>query len=149
MTDNVTVKISGLDELQKKLEACAKEVSRQVVRNGLRAGGGIVRDEMVRRAPKDTGFLSEHIDIKTRVMKADVAGTAMIGPNSKAVYPVKGNAKRSFPAFVIARFLEFGTSHKGFRKQPFLTPAWEATKGRALDAIVNTIREAIAKFTTK
>jgi hypothetical protein len=44
-------------------------------------------------------------------------------------------------AWVVAHFLEFGTSKMA--KKPFLTQGWETLKQSALDAIIQKLKDAI------
>ncbi len=152
MADNVTVNITGLEDLQRKLEEIAHNVAKRGVRQALRAGALPVREAMAAGAPKESGFLSEDIDIRTRMEKDELAGEAFIGPNSKAVYPT-GEAARELArklgqrfvqgaartAALVARFLEFGTTRMA--KRPFMTQAWETSKQSALDAIIQKLKD--------
>jgi len=153
MSDDVTVNIRGLEDLQRKLEEIGHNVAKRGVRQALRAGAVPVREAMAAAAPKDSGFLSEHIDIKTRMDKDELAGAAFIGPNSKAVYP-RGEVARELArklgnrfargtkqyfAWVVARFLEFGT--RKMAKKPFMTQGWETSKQSALDAIIQKLKD--------
>jgi len=145
MSNPVEVKVSGLDKLQKALEQEIPKKAKASVRSALRAGAKVLQQAVVREAPKDTGFLSEHVDVKTRVRGNDLAGSAFVGPNAKAVYPAPpgGLSKkaRPKPAWVIARFLEGGT-HK-MAANPFMTRAFEAYKQKAIDAVIAKLKEIL------
>jgi HK97 gp10 family phage protein len=118
------------------------------MRSGLRSGAKIIQNAIVQEAPKNTGFLSEHVDIKTRVSGSGLKGSAFIGPNSRAIYPAEserptpGQKKsRTRTAAMIARWLEFGTSRMAAK--PFVTRAFEGNKGAALDAIISKLKEVL------
>jgi HK97 gp10 family phage protein len=161
MADNpVTCKISGLDELQKTLQEKLPADARKFVRIALSAGGGDVKRAMVANAPvedsgENAGFLREHVNVKTRLTRGELAGSAFIGP-STAVYPGRegktGTVKIGGKTFSskhagqvtaarVARFLEFGTSRMG--KKPFMTQAWESSKQAALDHIISKLKEVL------
>jgi HK97 gp10 family phage protein len=161
MADNpVTCKISGLDDLQKTLQEKLPADARKFVRIALSAGGGDVKRAMVANAPVEeggehAGFLAAHINVKTRLTRGELAGTAFIGP-STAVYPDRqgkpGTVKVAGKTFHsehagqvtaarVARFLEFGTSRMG--KKPFMTQAWDSSKQTALDHIIAKLKEVL------
>ncbi len=142
MANEVTVEIKGLDALQDALEELKGKAGTKTIREAARDGAALVRDAMAAEAPKDTGLLSEHFDVKTRkVTGEDLAVSAFVGPNAKQViHPQsKGTTasdKRS--AALISWFLEFGTSRMG--KKPFLTRAFETSKQAALEKIISSLK---------
>lgn len=145
MARDVEVSISGLDDLQHNLEQLNDKLANKTVRDAVREGGKIVRDEMVMLAPKDTGLLADHFDVKTRKVAGEAgAVSAFIGPNAKTVIHPQAKGKTSgLPrtASFISRLLEFGSAHQP--KHPFLTAAWEACKGRTLDRIIEVLRDKL------
>jgi HK97 gp10 family phage protein len=145
MADEITVTISGLDELQAQLEALDDKMARKATREAVRAGGMEVKNEMVTLAPKDTGLLAEHIDVRTRAVRGEArAVSAFIGPHGKTVIHLQsGGATAGLPrtAAFIARLLEFGSVHQP--KHPWLTASFESSKGRALSAIIDKLKEAL------
>jgi HK97 gp10 family phage protein len=110
---------------------------------------------MVQLAPKRTGFLSEHFNIRIKFQKGALACTAFIGPKGKIDYPeflsgayrvvrnAKGAAKYAgrIAVATVARFLEFGTSKMA--KKPFMTQAYETRKEKALDAVAQSLKETL------
>jgi HK97 gp10 family phage protein len=138
--DGITVEIKGLDQLQKALEELPQKVAKRGVRQALRAGAEPIKDEMVALAPKDSGFMSEHLDVKTRLMRNELAGTAYIGPNGKQVYP-RNPKWPARTAALVAKWLEFGT--RLMAKKPFMTQAFETKKQTALDAIIAKLKSAV------
>src|SRR6266404_3710442 len=127
----VTVRITGLAELEANLKELDDTIQTKVVRAAVRAGAEVMRSEIVTLAPKDTGLLAAHFDIKTRKQRgAADAVTALIGPNSKQVlYPRdKGKtAGMKRTALKITSFFEFGKL-----KKPFMTQAFESVKGKTV-----------------
>jgi HK97 gp10 family phage protein len=162
MSDTVTCKITGLDELQKQLEAIPRDVAAKLLRKDLREAAEIGRAEMSLLAPKDSGLLSEHFNIKTKVLRQDIAAIAYIGPDATIDYPLPdgtfkrlilnraGKVKRAIgriSVVTVCRFLEFGTSKMA--KRPFMTQAFESTKQKMLDKIIAGIRESLANVSSK
>jgi len=145
MADEITVTISGLDELQAQLEALDDKMARKATREAVREGGKVVQAEMVQQAPKDTGIMAEHIDVKTRGVSGEArAVSAFIGPNGKEIiHPQTGGSTAGLPrtAAFIAKLLEWGGVK--MPKNPFLTAAWESSKNRALDAIIDMLKQRL------
>ena len=70
MQEIVTVNITGLDEIQKKLEEELPKDARLALRIGLSAGAGDIKNAMVDAAPveadgENAGFLRDHLKVKT------------------------------------------------------------------------------------
>src|ERR1700720_2423783 len=89
-------KMTGLDQIQKALEQKGKE-AKLALRVALNAGGGDVKKAMQNEAPveaegENSGFLKDHINVKMRLSRNEMAGSAFVGP-STAVYP--GRAGKS------------------------------------------------------
>jgi HK97 gp10 family phage protein len=146
MASPVEVKITGLDKIQHALEQEIPKKAAAAMRGALRDGAKIIQSAIIQEAPKDTGLLAEHIDVKTRVRGTALTGSAFVGPNSKVVYPPAlgkfGNKiRRAMPAWVVARFLEGGTSKMAAR--PFMTQAFEGNKSKAVDAIIAKLKAAL------
>jgi len=168
MSEVVEVKITGLDELQKTLEELPLKMGRRVLRKSLEESGEIMKEEMVNLAPealasstvgkKFPGFLKEHFGVHVTVHHGDLAAAAYVGPLSKTYYPYEGDIKQikvatgkyaksggAIPVSSVARFLEFGTSKMS--PHPFMVPAYEGSKGRIMDKMVEDIKEALEEAT--
>jgi HK97 gp10 family phage protein len=157
MANIINYEIKGLDQLQKALEEKGK-AARLAVRVALSAGGGTVKDQMEVNAPVEensahAGFLRDHIKVQTRIARNGTSGRAIVGPTQDE-YPGSGKTKfnlkiagrtiavnAALTAARVGRFLEFGTSKMG--KHPWLTSAWEATKGAALNRIVEKLKSGL------
>src|SRR6266536_339955 len=129
MSDFVTVNVAGLSDVQKALSELPQKVAKKNLRAALRAGGNVLKNAMVQGAPKDSGFLSEHISVGTRLRSDELAGRALVGPNGKKVYP-RNPKWPARTAALVARWLEFGTSKMA--KKPFVTVAFETQKQNAV-----------------
>ncbi len=142
---DITLSIEGLDEFQAALEALDDKVATKIIRKAVRAGAQVVKAEMVNTAPRDTGLLAEHFDVKTRKMPGEArAVSALVGPNGKEVlYPRTAGKTAGMPrtAALIGRDLEFGTATRA--KHPWLTASFETTKQQALEAIVDVLRDEL------
>jgi HK97 gp10 family phage protein len=145
MSDFLEVKISGLDELQKSLEQLGDKAGLKTLRAAGRAGGEAIRDEMVLQAPKDSGLLAEHHDVKTRKQRGEpLALTVTIGPNNKTVIHKQDKGRTAgLPrtARALAAMLEWGTSK--MVKKPYLTRAYEVAKTKAVDRVIEVLKEKL------
>lgn len=151
--DYITVEVKGLSELQKNMEELPAKVSKKGLRQALKKGGLIIRDAFVSSAPRDTGFLSEHFNMRMKINREELAGSIFIGPQGKVDYPAyasgaynirrRKNGKVAKAGRVavatVARFLEYGTSKMG--KKPFMTQAFESFKLQALNAITEVLTQ--------
>ena len=105
---------------------------------------------MVAMAPKIRGvtFTDDHFSTNVKMKAGDIAGEAVVGPNSKTIeYPSTWSGGRlsdkgkphKVNAKMVAQFLEFGTSLQA--KKPFLTQAWENVKSAVQSKIIDVIRK--------
>lgn len=155
-SDYVTVEVQGLSELQANMEELPAKVAKKGLRAALKRGGLVIRNAMVAMAPKDTGFLAEHFNMKMKIRSDELAGSIFIGPAGKVDYPAYAsgayNIKRRkngklaklgrVAVATVARFLEFGTSKMA--KHPFMTQAFESYKDRALSEITEGLKDAFS-----
>lgn len=162
MSNPVTCEIKGLEELQVKLEAMSEKMSKKGLREALKEGGAIIKEQIENRSPDRTGFLREHFNMKLSLRgKGDIAGSVFVGPDN-AVYPkhvgvealtilmgvtkkeqIKAleNAKGRISVVSVCRFLEFGTSKMG--KKPFITAAFKSVGSKALDAVIKVLKNIV------
>lgn len=128
----VRVKVIGLKETEAALKALNEQVgtgraARRVGLRALRAGGEILAKEARQRAPKFEMYLSESIDVSTRLTKSQRAAHKKFAPVEMFVGP---NNPAAIPQ-------EFGTFKEP--PQPFMRPAWDATKDQVLKRIADTL----------
>lgn len=154
---SIDVKITGLQELQRVLENMPKDVAKKIIRSTLKEAGEEMRESMAAAAPKESGFLSQHFNVKLRISGDDIMGTAFIGPAGKMYYPKRGSKEIGVatgkhphkgglvPVASVARFLEFGTSRMA--AHPFMRAVFEGHKDIALKHIIADLQAAIAKWT--
>ncbi|MCM3155003.1 HK97 gp10 family phage protein [Priestia megaterium] len=119
---------TGLAEFQAKLRKLASiEKNEAIAEKALRAGAEILRAEIERRAPRSK-YKGKHLADHVIVSKI-----------------VNGKIKVGFHKdFFYARFLEWGTSK--MPAQTFVEPAFNAVKGRVIDAMVKVYRRELAKL---
>lgn len=141
MADEITVTVSGLSELQTALEALPLKVAKQDLRAVLRAGANVFKKDMVATAPEESGFLESHIDIRTRLRGDELAGTAFVGPNNRAVYPNRKPSWHARTARLVAGWLEFGTERAA--KKPWLTQSFETQKEKVVEVVEQKLKDKL------
>jgi HK97 gp10 family phage protein len=128
------VKVEGLRELDKALMEMKQSTARGVVRRVLLKAAQPIADDMAARAPRDTGYLGDHIDTGVRLSRRQ----ARISPKRSDVEVFAGASR-----VVQATLQEFGTSE--MPPQPFARPAWDAGKMKALDDVKTGLATEIEK----
>src|SRR5205814_9608448 len=98
-------------------------------------------------APRDSGLLAEHHSIRTKKQRGEpLALTVTIGPNSKPVIHPRTDGKTAgLPrtALFLAKLFEFGASAAHIAKKPYLTQAYSLAKEKAVDRVVEVLREKL------
>ncbi|MGV6989652.1 HK97-gp10 family putative phage morphogenesis protein [Testudinibacter sp. P80/BLE/0925] len=154
---SVTVKVSGLKELQKAMGELGRKASNRIAVKAMRKGGAIVRDKARANAPvltenvphRKAGTVKKAISSRTKIGRNGKTNTYVWvkGLSTKQILKFKGKTGRS-GAFnpkdpFYWRFLEFGTSK--MPAKPFMRPAFEQSKQQAAKAIIDTLRTEILK----
>jgi HK97 gp10 family phage protein len=153
MAKAVEVKISGLAEIQDKLEHLPIKASRKIMRRSLREAAQIWLDEMkarVRRGPHHFKGGSDLFGVIAKTLsmrvssRSDVSGSAVVGVPKKVFW---------------ASFVEFGTKVRFRGKKsggkrsgattgqmpafPFMRPAFEAKRQEVLDKFVADMKQSL------
>lgn len=160
---NDPVRVEGLDELLHKLEALPREMAGRnggPVRSALFKAATVVRDEARNRAPVRSGLLRDNIVAKRNRNPGEHDATEEYGvgvaKGSKKKYANTRKNRRQrkvgeeYTAPSVAfywRFLEFGTAKLAAR--PFLRPAFEQTKERALGVFKTELAAGIDRIVRK
>ncbi|KGQ38069.1 hypothetical protein JP35_08580 [Gallibacterium anatis] len=154
---SVTVKVSGLKELQNAMMQLGRKTRNRIAVKAMRQGGAIVRDKARQIAPvlnekvphRRAGTLKKAISSRTKIGRNGQTNTYIWvkGLPNKQIIKFKSKTGRSGaynprdPFYW--RFVEFGTSKMPAR--PFLRPAFAQSKEQAARAVINTLRTEIIK----
>lgn len=135
----VKVRISGLVELNQALGRLPRATQKNVVRRVLKKAGEPIEHAAETHAPVKRGILKRSIATSTRLSKRQ----ARI--NRKTVAKQKGSVQVFVGAgnYPYAHMQEFGTVR--IPEQPFLGPAFEMNKHRALGIIKTELGIEITK----
>lgn len=170
----VSVKIEGLEEIQRALKGLEKKMQKKLLRAALGAGTREVRDEVRRHVPVDTGNLKR--SIRARVKRLGRTGwAAKVVPTQKLLkkegggwQPLDKTDKNQHDGWY-AHIVEYGTvsprlprgkkkmkfTYKGvtqFRHRvrgmpakPFFRPGWDASKGRVVPKVKQSLSRGISR----
>jgi len=157
MSNDLSVEITGLDELGAKLDSIPDKFAKRIQRVALKAGGGVVAADMRARCPvspvaahKDSapGELRDSIGVTVHVDKDLGSSVAQVGPQ----YTKGLHEDSTHDPGVYGRWVEFGRQSgsrdgKTFASvqgpEPFIRPAYEATKETAVEAYAKTANALI------
>jgi HK97 gp10 family phage protein len=157
VANELKFKITGLDELIKKMKEEMPEKARQGSIDGMKAGNKVVLGRMQDMAPESDDphdspgtlrkAMSSRVSTKAGANKDEVKG--YVGPLGRVTYPRKltgwlknGRALHGFRRVItIARFLEFGTSTRPAK--PFMRPAFLSSVDQAYEAIKDKIKKKL------
>lgn len=127
---SVTVSIDGLEEVKKALSVLPARIQKNILVSGVRAVASTFQKEAKRIVPKDEGDLKNSIKTVKRRTK-DGSTKFSVGINSKTANVYYGH------------MIEFGT--KKATAQPFMRPAYEQNKSKAVQSIVTKMRARLDK----
>jgi HK97 gp10 family phage protein len=163
VASNGTVKLEGLDGLLDRMRALPREV---VSKNGgparaaLFRGARVIRDAARAKAPVRSGFLQKQIAaLRSRDPKrfgaSEMYSVGIKGGARKKYANTKRNVRkgRAGQEYETAgnayywRFMEFGTARMPAR--PFLRPAFEANKEKAMQTIVDELNKGLDRIVRK
>lgn len=123
----VTVKISGLKQLEQKLRNEPKNVAKRLLRRASKDAADIWVNAIEALAPEKTGFLKTHIVMSSKATGGLEGGIQVqVGADKKAYW---------------ALFQEFGTRKQ--RAKPFMRPAFESTKDEVLAVFVADLQHEL------
>jgi HK97 gp10 family phage protein len=133
MANDVSCSIEGLDGIEELLQIVYPAQAKTAVRTAGRKAGKIWQEAVEEKAPRDTGFLADHINVSTQAGEGDDNSTGSIAV-------VVAPARQAF----YAMFQEFGTKNQPAK--PFVQPAYEEHKEEALEVFANELLKALDKL---
>ena len=147
------MRIDGLKEVQNALKELPKEIQKRPLRSAVSAGAKVIADDAINKAPQgETGNLRKSIyRYRSRSQSPTGKETFLVGVRKgKAKYSNTsrnrrlGRVGKTYQTQGEAyywRFVEFGTSSQPAR--PFLRPAFENSKERAVQVMKERLGKAI------
>jgi len=138
MPDMVIVKITGLNELEKKMLALGPKIGRKALKGALVAGAKEIKKEARALAPMKTGRLRRAMYIKTMSKPNPFKENVIFG-----VRHGRKMSKKDLDAYYWT-FLEFGT--KFIKKMSFVQIAFQRAQKKALDKFKGTLAKKISQL---
>jgi len=142
MAKSVTVKVEGLQELGMRMKSLSEDVNKRIARAATAAGAVVIRNSAQAKVPVDTGNLKKNIIVK-RLPKGE---SSLTSEHIVTVRKGKLTAKQKGSGLKDAyygQFVEFGTAKMPAR--PYLRPAFDQDKERAVEAIKSRIAARLKK----
>lgn len=143
MGRSVTVQVDGLRDLGDRMKTLKSDMANRIARAATAAGSVVIRDAAKQKVPVDTGNLRQNVIVK-RLPKSESAGLTsehiVTVRKGKLTKKQKGAGLKD--AFY-GSFVEFGTVKMPAR--PYLRPAFDQNKERAVDAIKDRIAARLKK----
>lgn len=147
MADVVTFKIEGLKQLGDRMRKLSADMALKTARSATSAGAGVIKklavQNIISSPSVDTGDLKANVIIK-RLPKSQTPLT------SEHIVTVRGRGKKNSKAIKAgkrgaphAHFVEFGTVN--MPAEPFLRPAFDQGKSRAVEAMIKRLKDRLAK----
>lgn len=136
MPDGITVHITGLKELEKKMIELGPKIGRKALKSALVAGGAVIRQEARALAPAKTGRLRRAMFIKSMTKPNPFKENVIFG-----VRHGKKMSKRDLDAYYWT-WQNFGT--KFIKKISFIEIAFQKTQMRALEKIKAVLTRKIS-----
>lgn len=122
-----SVKVEGLKDLERALQGLPAANAKAVLRRTLKEAGEPVATAARALVPKEHGYLSESIDVSTKLSRRQSKLHKKESPVEMFIGPGPDPA---------GHLNEFGTG-PGHQAQPFMRPAWDAHQAETLDIIAN------------
>ena len=139
------ITITGLDELQLKLDAIPDRLAKAVLRPALEEAGAVIQTAAEQRAPELTGFTKAHIgfNVKFKDARSAVVSVAPIQADFWAMFSELGTTPHTETS-------KDGKTwqHPGEPAKPWLVPALHESGTDAIQALADVISDMWDKVTT-
>jgi len=132
------IRIEGLADTKRQFSALRDSAQRRILRTALRECARVVMREAKTRAPRDTGKLRRNIVDKVSVKPR--RAYALVGFRREGK---RGDPRNAF----YGGFVELGT--RFMPAQPFLRPAFEASRDRLVKVFEDVVQREIAKVVAR
>lgn len=138
LPEGLKVTFHGAKELDEALTQLPRSVAKSVLIKAMKNAGKPIADHARSLAPVDEGRLAESIDVRQTLTRRQRRGRSRRGAAAIFIGP-------TFPMGRHGHLVEFGTGPRYHKKtgkyvgmmsaRPFLRPAWDSGRSRALDIL--------------
>ena len=142
-----TIRIEGIEEIARNLEAVSDRIKRRALRAGMTRAGKLIERDAKRRVPVRMGRLRQAIefDPKIRARSGDLVGKVLArrGPNNKGGYYAH-LVERGHKLFRTTRTKKYFIKH--VPADPFMRPALETNVGPSIELIRRAVKSEVDRF---
>lgn len=160
------VRIEGLDELDKLLQAFAPRVEANILRGSLNAANKVILQKAKELAPVDDGDLKASIRVTSKIKRANGwVESRIVAGNKKAYYAnwvefgtgtfysgTGDSVRRSYiirprttKGLFFTNTVREEVRHPGIKPQPFMRPAFDMKQNEALKQFGDFMRKRIER----
>ena len=133
--------VAGLSDLSRAMKELPLNIARNLLRRGASAGAAQIRDAARDKAPVLTGEMKRDIQIKRERTESDYIARYSVFVRAGKKSRLSGRGRNVEKDSYYWRFVEFGTSKMA--AQPFMRPAFETTKEKAVETAKQIWTEGI------
>lgn len=137
-----TVRIDGLENLDRKLAKLAKALPETVQKAALAEGGEIIASEARLLVPVDSGNLRDSITVSDERLGGAFKMDSGLGSRSVQVF-IGPRTRGGRPDGFYGHMVEFGTVKMA--AQPFMRPAFDSTEGQVRSRIASELQMQVSK----
>lgn len=152
MAEKFKAELRGTKELAKLLKKLPEKIRKKSLRAAISKASTPILKDAKRRVTKDSGLLKKALKRQIETKKKSGIVSAKIGPDKTVqgvvtVYKRKDGSevKANRKPVRYAHLVEKGHGGKSAKPKPFLFPAFEANKAKALSIMTEELRAAIKK----
>ena len=138
-----TKNLTGFTELAKALRELGPRVGRKHLRAATSKGAAVIRKKARELAPVDTGEMRKDIQQKREKTSSDNIASYSVYTRSGKRSRLSGKARNVDKDSFYWKFQEFGTAK--MPAQPFMRPAFESEKEKAIDELGTELDKRIQK----
>ena len=147
---DVNLDFSGLQDIARDLQTLSKAENNKVLRDSTRAGAEVLRQEVIDRAPEQTGKLKKNVVVVTQ--KSRRRGEIASGVHIRGVNPQTGNSDTPMKASNTRnafywRFVQLGPSTA--TAHPFVRTAFDTRMEEAAQVAMQRMNQAIDEVLAK
>jgi len=155
----ISIKVEGLSDLGKTMLELKDNVAKRIIRKAVKAGAEVVVKAAKSNSlkTKDSGDMYDAIgsrrDVRSSRPGLEFRATGIFKVKGGTYANTKANVRagRKGGSFLVDpptfywKFIEFGAPSRNFPAQPFLVPAFDATKGEQINEVKRVLHEEIIR----
>lgn len=144
MPVTTTIRVEGLQQLGERMRGLARTVNVKIARASTNAAAQVIKKGAKQKAPVAPPEVTPKVpyaSLKNNVVVKRIA-PSKTPLTSEHIVTIRGK-KKDFYAHKVGRLNEFGTVKQAAK--PWMRPAFEENKGKALEALVQKLKDGISK----